>query len=216
MKNIKYLLLTLFTIISLGSCVDNDNDELTGDAKTGGLVAVNNQLISYVVGSGTTYAASGNVLQGKEQTTSVDIYKTFTNNTADTVSNEVLLTTVTLGDTKTGSTIDFNFTFTYEELIADLTIGGGSLPANDGELNIGDFWSLRYVSKTSEGLTNSNAITTKVAVGTRYAGIYTVEDSSYWRLGSGGSNWNATDRIIESVNATIYRHKGVRLHTKVE
>ena len=91
MKNIKYLILSLFTVISFGSCDDNDNDELTGGAITGGLVAVNNQLISYVVGSGATYSASGSVFQGREQTSSVDVYKSFVNNTTGSVSNEILL-----------------------------------------------------------------------------------------------------------------------------
>jgi len=209
MKNIKILLLTLLTVISFGSCADSDNDELTGGAVTGGLVAVNNQLISYVVGSGATYSATGSVFQGREQTTSIDIYKSFTNNTTGEESNEVLLKTVTIGDTTKGSTINFDFTFTYDELITDLTVDGAALPANDGNLNIGDYWNLRYVSNTSEGDANSNDKTTKVAVGTRYAGVYTVLESSYWRIGAGGSDWNGTDRIIESVNATIYRHKGV-------
>ena len=209
MKNIKYLILSLFTVISLGACVENDNDELTGGATTGGLLSVNNQLISYVVGSGATYVATGSVFQGREQTTSIDIYKSFTNNTTGSVSNEVLLKTITIGDTTMGTTFGFDLTFTYEELITDLTIDGAPLPANDGNLNIGDYWSLRYASNTSEGDLNFNAKTTKVAVGTRYAGVYTVLESAYWRLGAGGSDWNGTDRIIESVNATIYRHKGV-------
>ena len=209
MKNIKYLILSLFTVISLGACVENDNDELTGGATTGGLLSVNNQLISYVVGSGATYVATGSVFQGREQTTSIDIYKSFTNNTTGSVSNEVLLKTITIGDTTMGTTFGFDLTFTYEELITDLTIDGAPLPANDGNLNIGDYWSLRYASNTSEGDLNFNAKTTKVAVGTRYAGVYTVEDSSYFRLGVDGGNWNGTDRIIESVNASIYRHKGV-------
>ena len=209
MKNIKYLILSLFTVISLGACVENDNDELTGGATTGGLLSVNNQLISYVVGSGATYVATGSVFQGREQTTSIDIYKSFTNNTTGAVSNEVLLKTITIGDTTMGATFGFDLTFTYEELITDLTIDGAPLPANDGNLNIGDYWSLRYASNTSEGDLNFNAKTTKVAVGTRYAGVYTVEESSYYRLGVDGGNWNGTDRIIESVNATIYRHKGV-------
>ena len=209
MKNIKYLILSLFTVISLGACVENDNDELTGGATTGGLLSVNNQLISYVVGSGATYVATGSVFQGREQTTSIDIYKSFTNNTTGSVSNEVLLKTITIGDTTMGTTFGFDLTFTYEELITDLTIDGAPLPANDGNLNIGDYWSLRYASNTSEGDLNFNAKTTKVAVGTRYAGVYTVEESSYYRLGVDGGNWNGTDRIIESVNASIYRHKGV-------
>jgi hypothetical protein len=209
MKKIKYILLTLFTIATVVSCIDEDNDELTGDATTGGFISVNNQLISYVVGSGATYSATGNILQGREQTSSVNIYKSFTNNTTGGVSNEVLLKTISIDNTTMGQSANFVLSFTYEELISDLILDGSPLPTLDSDLNIGDYWSLRYASNTSKGDLNFNAKTTKVAVGTRYAGVYTVEDSSYFRLGVDGGNWNSTDRIIESVNASIYRHKGV-------
>lgn len=211
MKNkFKYIVLSLFAISALISCIDDDNDALTGGATTGGLVNVANPLISYVVGSGTTYAASGSVYQGNVQTSSIEIYNTFTNSLTGIVSNTVLLKTVSISDTNIGTTVAFNFTFTYDELIAGLTIDGSPLPANDGGLNIGDFWSLSYKSTTSTGNSNNNASTTKVAVGTRYAGVYSVVGSAYWNSGSLiGGDWNGTDRIIESVNATIYRHKGL-------
>ena len=138
MKNIKYLILSLFTVISFGSCDDNDNDELTGGAITGGLVAVNNQLISYVVGSGATYSASGSVFQGREQTSSVDVYKSFVNNTTGSVSNEILLKTISIDNTTIGSETAFAFTFTFAELIEGLSIDGNPLPSSDGDLNIGD------------------------------------------------------------------------------
>ena len=209
MKKIKIIFLSLFAITALNSCIENDNDELTGTEVTGGYVTVNNQLVSYVVGSGATYTATGTILQGSVQTNSVDVYKSFVNNTTGSVSNEVLLKTVSIDDATLGSTQNFSVNFTYDELISDLTIDGGSLPSNDGNLNIGDYWLLRYASNTSEGNLHYNAKTTKVAVGTRYAGVYTVEESAYHRIGVFGGDWNGTDRIVESVNATIYRHVGV-------
>ena len=210
MKNIKYLILSLFTVISFGSCDDNDNDELTGGAVTGGLVTVNNQLISYVVGSGATYSASGSIFQGREQTSSVDVYKSFVNNTTGSVSNEILLKTISIDNTTIGSETSFAFTFTFDELITGLSIDGNPLPSSDSDLNIGDYWQLRYISNTSTGDVNANSKTTKVAVGTRYAGVYKVVESSYWNSGSLQSgDWNGTEVIIESVNATIYRHKGL-------
>jgi len=210
MKNIKIYLLTLLTIVSFGSCADNDNDELTGGATTGGLVAVNNQLISYVVGSGATYSASGSVFQGREQTSSVDVYKSFVNNTTGSVSNEILLKTISIDNTTMGSETAFAFTFTFAELIQGLSIDGNPLPSSDSDLNIGDYWQLRYISNTSNGDVNANSKTTKVAVGTRYAGVYEVVESYYWNSGAlQGGDWNGSEVIIESVNATIYRHKGL-------
>lgn len=209
MKKIKYLLLTLFALVTIIACVDNDNDELTGNATVGGYVSVNNPLISYVVGSGATYSAAGSLFQGNEQTSSVDIYKSFVNNTTGSVSNEVLLKTIIIDETTIGSLVNFSFSFTYGELITDLVIDDQPLPDNDGNLNIGDYWQLRYASNTSEGDLNFNQKTTKVAVGTRYAGVYDTENSVYWNSGNNIGNWDGTERIIESVNATVYRHVGL-------
>lgn len=206
MKKFKFLVLSVLTVFAFISCVDDDNDELTGNAITGGLVGVNNALISYVVGSGNTYSATGSVYQGNIQVNSVDIYKSFTTVDGD-ASDEVFFTSVTLPGV-VGETENFNLSFTYEDLIQGLTLGGSPLPENDGELNIGDFWTLKYVSQTSTGNENVNGNTTKIAVGTRYAGVYTVVDSQYWNSGSFLGNWTGGDRIIESVDATVYRHAG--------
>ena len=210
MKKIKYLLLTLFSLVTVLACVDNDNDELTGNATVGGYVAVNNPLVSYVVASGATYSAAGTLFQGKEKVSSIDIYKSFTNSVTGSVSNEVLLKTITIDEQNSGSLVDFSFDFTYGELITDLVIDEEPLPADDSGLNIGDFWQLRYASNTSEGDLNFNQKTTKVAVGTRYAGVYDTSNSVYWNSGSlQGGSWDGTERIIESVNATVYRHVGL-------
>jgi len=209
MKKIKYLILPLIALFAFTSCIDEDNDELTGDATTGGLVKVNNPLLSYVVGGGNTYSATASVYQGAVQTSSVSIYNTFTNSVTGDVSNRVLLETIEITDTTIGSISSFALSFTYEDLIANIEINGAALPANDGQLNIGDFWNLEYVSSTSEGGALNNAKTTKVAVGTRYAGIYTVTESAYWNSGGYIDHWDDTDRIIESVDATIYRHAGL-------
>ena len=209
MKTLRKLVLTLFVSTMIFSCIEDDNDELTGNAALGGQVNVGNPLISYVVGSGNTYSAAGSVFQGNVQTTEVSVYNTFTDNTNGLVSDRVLLKTISIPDTSVGSTVDFTVTFTYEELIAGLTLNGSPLPDNDGSLNIGDFWTLEYEAATNEGNRHNNSSTTKVAVGTRYAGIYSTVDSAYWNSGSLLGNWNGDDRIIESVDATIYRHVGL-------
>ena len=111
MKNLKFLVLSVLTVFALTSCVDDDNDELTGGAITGGLVNVKNPLITYVVGSGNTYSASGSVYQGNVQVESVDIYKSFTTVDGDS-SDEVFFTTVTVPNTTVGQTVAFALQFT--------------------------------------------------------------------------------------------------------
>lgn len=210
MKNLKYFIFSLLVVTMIFSCIDDDNDELTGNAIQGGLISVKNPLLSYVVGSGTTYVATGSLYQGRIKTTAVEIYKTFTNSVTGSISNKVLLTTIPISNTTQSSSASFEVSFTYEDLIENLVIDGSALPADDGSLNIGDFWTLQYVSKTSDGNSNANSSLTKVAVGTRYAGVYSVEASVYWNSGNlQGGNWNGTDVIIESVDATIYRHVGL-------
>jgi len=209
MKNLKFIFLSICAVASLVSCIDDDNDALTGDKNVGGLVNVGNPLISYVVGSGNTYSAAGTVYQGGVQTTSIDVYKTFTNNVTGTSSNRELLTSIPISNTIVGALVSFSLEFTYESLISGLTLGGSPLPTDDGGLNIGDFWSLEYVGNTTAGTSNQTGTFTKVAVGTRYAGIYTVMESAYWNSGSFQSNWNSSDRVIESVDATIYKHINV-------
>jgi len=187
--------------------VDQDNDELTGGAIEGGLVALNNPAIAYVVGNDATYTASGSVYQGNVQTTSVDVYKSFTSSATGTSSTEALLTTIAISNTAIGENGTFEFSFKYEDLISGLTLAGNPLPASDADLAIGDFFNLRYASTTSQGNVNSNSSTTKVSVGTRFAGSYTVGDEhEYWRIGVFRDDVAWPDEmLIESVDATTYR-----------
>lgn len=212
MKNIKNLFVLIFVFAIAFSCedstlIDDSEDALTGSENVGGLVTLNNSAIGYVVGNDATYTASGSVYQGKVQTTSVDVYKTFTSSATGQTSNKVLLTTIPIGNTTVGETVSFNFSFTYEDLIQGLTLGGSPLPTDDSQLNIGDSWSLSYVATISTGDEHVNAPITKVSVGTRFAGLYRTLDAAYYRIGvlnATANSWPA-ETIIESVDATTYR-----------
>ncbi|RTY93095.1 hypothetical protein EKM01_03065 [Flavobacterium sp. RSP46] len=177
---------------------------LTGGAETGGLITVNSGLVGYVVGNGNDfkYPVKVTVFQGDVTTTKIEIYKSFTN-VAGVKSNEILFRTIDLPTTPKNQTIDF--TVTYNELKTGLTVGGQPLPTDDSLLKIGDAWTLRYVTTTSESNVHNNSKSTKVAVGTRFAGTYKVIDSNYWRLGVSNGGWNGGIRVIESVDATTYR-----------
>jgi hypothetical protein len=212
MKNIKKLFVLLFVIAIAFSCedstlIDDSEDALTGSEDVGGLVTLNNSAIGYVVGNDATYTASGSVYQGKVQTTSISVFKSFTSSATGGTSNKELLTTIPISNTTVGETVSFNFSFTYEDLIQGLTLGGSPLPTDDSELNIGDSWSLSYVATISTGHEHVNAPITKVSVGTRFAGLYRTLDAQYWRIGvlnATASSWPAVT-VIESVDATTYR-----------
>lgn len=207
MKKIKILAFLMLGLLSVTSCIDDDNDELTGNQNVGGLVTLNDASIGYVVGNDGTYTASGTIYQGTVQTTSVSVYKSFTSSVTGSTSNEVLLTTIPVTNTTVGSTVTFQFSFTYEDLISGLTLDGAPLPTNDGELNIGDAWTLRYVATTSTGQEHINRNTTKVSVGTRFAGKYRTIAAEYYRIGVltfTTADWPAVT-LIESVDASTYR-----------
>jgi hypothetical protein len=205
----KYIYLFL-TIASLGvvSCDDRNQDLLTGNKNEGGLLTVKNILVPYVVGNGNDfeYKASISAFQGDVKVQTVDIYKTFTN-VAGLSSNTALLKTVTFPVAAQVENLDF--TATYNELIANLVIDGVALSSDDSNLNIGDYWTLKYVSRTSSGASAENLKTTKVAVGTRFAGQYNVVQCEYWRIGvirpDVTGPFLGTVVTIESVNATTYR-----------
>lgn len=204
MKKFKIILLTL-AFVSFYSCHE-ENDELTENPVQGGLVSLNNAAIGYVVGNDATYTASGSVYQGREATTQIQVYKSFTSSATSGTTNEELLTTITVDNQNQGQSGTFDFSFTYEELIAGLTLDGSPLPSDDAELEIGDFWNLRYVSTLSNGQEHSNRNTTKVSVGTRFAGTYDVIVGDYWRIGvfRDDVEWPA-EMLIESVDAITYR-----------
>ncbi len=193
----------MFSLALATSCTDDDNDELTGGAIEGGLVNLDAAAIGYVVGNDGTYTASGEVFQGREKTTSIDVYKSFTDSETGETTEEILFESISISDIQQGVASNFSFDFKYEDLIE----GFPSIPAADSDLNIGDFWSLKFVSTLADGTQVTNASTVKVSVGTRFAGIYKTVDAEYYRLGVltyTESDYPA-ETLIESVDATTYR-----------
>ena len=190
---------------------DKENDDLvTANAVEGGLVEVVNPAISYVVGDNGTYTGRIKVFQGDVKTTSIEVYKQYSGSLGTT--QRALLKTIDV-DENAGTSFAA-YTFNYQDLIAGLTLSDGtSLPTDDQQLSIGDTWTLTYTSETSDGNKHTNktsTASTAVAVSTRYAGAYEVIASDYWRIGvqSAAANWVGSTRIIESVDATTYKHLG--------
>ncbi|WP_395633802.1 hypothetical protein, partial [Flavobacterium sp.] len=204
MKKFIYLFMAV-TSLGIVSC-EKDNDVLTGNKNEGGLLDVKNNLVAYVVGNGNDfqYSAALGAFQGDVTVESVDIYKQFTGVDGST-SNRVFLKNVTFPNATQLETVNFNFT--YNELSEGILVNGQPLPTNDTELEIGDYWTLTYVSKTSSGNEALNNKSTKVSVGTRFAGNYRCVEAEYYRLGVltyTAGDWPAST-TIESVNSTTYR-----------
>jgi len=198
MKTInKFFILTLLLAFSI-SCEIEDEDVVTENYETGGLLDVQNSLLTYVVGNQGPYSASFLYDTAPVTTTSVDVYKKYFRSSDGMASDEALLKTIQVPD---GGT--YTFDFTYADLIAGLTFDGGPLPTNDAGLSIADYFELSYRSNTSEGNVHVNAAKTKVSVGTRLAGIYEVVENEYYHYGSPRINsFVGYERIIESIALT--------------
>jgi hypothetical protein len=215
MKNIKILSLLFIFTFTFMSC-EEDNDSLTGNENIGGLLTIEKKLVSYVIGDGTSleYKNTFSAYQGEIKVTKVNIYKKFndTNGTPivtdDKESNEVLLRTIDVPTIDQFTNVEYSVT--YLQLIEGLNVNGVPMSSDDTNLNIGDYFTLRYESFTSDGKVVQNSLSTastKVAAGTRLAGTYKCLDALYYRIGvltADTSAWPA-ETIIESVDATTYR-----------
>lgn len=212
MKKFKYIFILSALFAGFTAC-EEDSDELTGNKNVGGLIQVDTPLVGYVVGNGQTkaYQAAFTVDQGADAFTTVDIYKSFRNTKGtatvddDVVSNEVLLKTLTLSGSKHEVG---NFTFTFNELAQGLTLAGQPMSNSDGDLNIGDSWTLRFAAHTSKGV-HFNSKSVKVSVGTRFAGDYKVTEAEYYRIGvprpDVAGPYVGTKVTIESIDAITYK-----------
>jgi len=188
--------MAFLTLFCFNACEDSIDDLVTDNVALGGLVNVESPLLSYVVGTPDGYQVKLKIFQGAIKTNEVNVYKVF-QNAAGERSNETLLKTVAITDQET-SFIDFEVSF--GELIEGLSLNGASLSDNDQDYAIGDFWELIYEANTSESKLHRNRSTTKVAVSGKYAGVYTVIESSYIHPTAGDQGgWNGGTVVIESV-----------------
>ena len=214
MKNIKKIaLLLLFVSSSLFVSCEADSDTLTGGADLGGLLDVKKVAITYVVGNGLTTPYNNDILiyQGNEKVVKIDIYKSFTttkivgDKVVEVTSNEILFKTIS--PTATVQTETVSYSTNYNELIAGLIVDGAPISTTDSNLKIGDYFTLVYKSTLNNGKVHQNFASTKISVGTRFAGTYKVIQGDYWRIGVLRSDlaWVGKERIIESVDATTYR-----------
>ena len=208
MKTIKILSILFLTLITFSSCNDADLnvDNPDGNFSEGGLLDVKSTSINYVVGNPGPYTASIRVFQGAIKTTSIRVAKTFISGTFTSNTVDTFKTVAVTGDQNSM----VNYSFTLDELVDGLTGADGSpLSGNDGDYQIGDYWKMDYYVTTTAG-ERLNYASTKATISTRYAGTYSVLESAYWNSGGlQGGDWNGSDVVIESIDASIYKHNGL-------
>jgi hypothetical protein len=152
------------------SCLEN-TDLVTENAKTGGLV---NPVISnfpYKLGATPTFDVQLIVPKGPG-IKSVKVMNSYTDQVAEEVSNEVVMKTIDVASANTAKELTKTLTLAYADLTSGLTLAGAAMPADELTLNIGDFWTIRYISVLADGREIVNNLTTTVAVANAYAGSY--------------------------------------------
>ncbi len=205
MKTYKYLGLLLVALCFTTACTEEDVDEVLAIDHTGGLIEVVSTNLNYVVGNDAAYAVNLVAYHGNNPIQEIEVYKTYTS--AGVSSNTELLRTIEL--TGNGNKEAVSFAVDYAELIQGLIFNGDPVPSDDSLLNIADSFVLTYVSYTASGDSSRSQGRTKLTVSTRYAGVYTVVESVYMNSGNNLGNWTGSQVIIESVDASVYRHVGL-------
>lgn len=205
--SVKYLSILFASLFVLYSCDDDtvSYDEINLEVVDGFLNAVTGN-IAFTAGT-PSYAIEFLVVPGVADVVSVNAYKTFTNAATGSTSNEALLKTYTVNAGEASTVVMDDITFS--DLREGLTVDGGELPTDEGDISIGSSWTIRL-----EPVDGSNADagigggTINVSVLSPFAGDYVVYESAYYRINveSGLTDWTGEVRFIGSVNDTVYSH----------
>ncbi len=209
MKNIRIIISLSFALLFVAvSCTDDDfvtyGDE-TSTKLTDPYLQILTPVISFQAGT-PSYNMKFNVINGSEATriNSVDVYKVYTDIVTGNSSNEALLGSypVTVG---AGGSQLIDVNLTYDQLKEGLIVNGGPLPDDQTQLALGSGWSFRFEGQQATRKLGLNG-SIQIAVLSRFAGLYRVIESNYWRIGVITASWTGEDRFIGSVNDTTFSH----------
>lgn len=160
MKKILFTVLSLsFMIMVFTSCDDSYTDLMTADAKTGGMLYPQGSF-PYKLGETTDFNISVNVPKGPA-ISAIEVYRSYTG------KSEVLDQTVTVSGANANDDGTVTLSYNYAKLTQGL-----SMPADESTLNIGDAWTLRYVSVMEDGRKVDVGDITKISVANFFAGTY--------------------------------------------
>jgi len=217
MKNLLKISLFAFLAIGLFSC-EEENDELTGNGKAGGLLEKVTSSVSYAKEDLSLVMNSQfSAYQGTKQIKSVSIYNQYTGKInvgtpteAMAKSNNVLMRTVDFALNNQYETINFNYK--YENLAAGIVFNGAPMSTtSDAALKIGDFWTLSYVANFVDGSTSHlNVPTTKITVscGSNLAATYNLVVSITAGNGA-GTNYTMPGEVVTFMSGTRYKASSI-------
>ncbi|HPD95697.1 MAG TPA: DUF4361 domain-containing protein [Tenuifilaceae bacterium] len=162
----------LFMLIAFSSCLMND-DLMTSNVHTGGLLDATT-LIQYKAGSLHNDTISVVVYQGPA-VTSIKIFKSYTHIADGSETDEILLDEVAVNGLNEDDTLVLDLVYGWDQLsqgFSKLGNGVDDFPQTANLADIGDYFTLRYVSVLSDGTEASNRSKTEVLVANSYAGYY--------------------------------------------
>ncbi len=174
LKKYKAGALALALLTSINACTDPD-ELVTTDAKVGGLLVPASSNLSYVLNNTPSLDIVIEVPKGPG-VESIKLYKSFCMNCNDDelqeTSGEVLALTLPVNGENVGDAKEVSVNQTYASLKEGITFEDGSLPEDESDLVIGDYWLFRLVSVMEDGRELRNNSTITVAVANLYSGSY--------------------------------------------
>lgn len=205
MKNIKLIISLSFAFLFVTvACNDDDPVEYgseTFQVVTDPFLQIKTPVLAFQAGI-PSYTMQFNVVNGLKRISAVDVFMTFTDATTGASTNEALLGTYSLD---AGDFTSVSDDLTYADLKAGLVLNGGSLPDDETDLAIGSGWVFRFVGKRAEGDISLPG-NIRVGVLSRFAGLYEVVESEYYRIGVLTATWDGQTRFIGSVDATTFSY----------
>jgi hypothetical protein len=200
------LLIPFMALLLFSSCGEEDfvqyeqgpNQQIT-DAS----LQIATSVISFQGGT-PSYNLKFDLINGVKKVTKLNVYSIYTDANTGKTSNEVLFKSYPVGnDAKT----QFNESFTYGDLKNGVMVNGGGLPASDIELAVGSGWKFRFEGETAQGNVPLKG-NVNVAVLSRFAGLYRVVESSYFRIGVATDlpGWQGGTRFIGSVDENTFSY----------
>jgi len=168
---------TIISILSLNSCIEPD-DLMTENVKTGGLVDATSAL--QFKPSSTQSVDIQIIIYKGPRVESIKVYKKFTHfiSEAGSVSvaesKQILLKTISVGDSNLTDTLLLEDSFTWTELSLGIPQlpGGYNVPTDPTNAQVGDYYTLTYVSVLSDGREVTNMAQTQIVVANFFAGYY--------------------------------------------
>ncbi len=196
MKKILYSVLSLIVLTTVlttfTSCEKEYDDLMTSNVQLGGLI---DPLASfpYKLNATPTVPVAVNVEKGpgiKE----IEVYRSYTG-----IDKEIQDPSIDIAQANAAGDVEKVLTYDYAKL-AD----GLGLPADEGDLNIGDAWTLRYVSVMEDGRKVTIGATTTISVANFFAGDY-LADIQYFHPSVGYDepySAEVNDKTLTAISAT--------------